>query len=155
MVPATPIVAPATVPAHQPQHVQNPSVTQIFTPTQGCNCDCKKKQKSIAEFMVNVPCPTTTEKPAKKIVVKVPCPTYATTEKPCSCQCCSCNSAPSKPEKQHKKAKNHYIENVHHSESEESREIKTVFKAYEVPRKSNSVRNYFKYAEDCSSEESH
>jgi len=151
-MPATPIVAPAP----PPQNAQNPSVTQIFTPTQGCNCDCKKKQKSIAEFMVNVPCPTTTEKPAKKIVVKVPCPTFATTttEKPCSCQCCSCNSAPSKPEKHHKKAKKDY-ENVHHSESEESREIKTVFKAYEVPRKSNSVRNYFKYAEDCSSEESH
>jgi hypothetical protein len=103
--------------------------------------------------MVNVPCPTTTEKPEKKIVVKVPCPTYSkpttTTEKPCNCQCCSCNSAPAKPEKEHKKAKKNY------SESEESSEVKTVYKAYEVPRKSNSVRNYFKYAEDCSSEESH
>ena len=146
--------APAPVVSSAPAQI--PTITQVLTPAEGCNCDCKKKQKSLAEFMVNVPCPTTTEKPPKKIVVRVPCPTTTTTtEKPCNCQCCSCNSAPApdKPEKKAKKPKD-CEENVQ-SESEESREIKTVFKAYEAPKKSNSVRNYFKYADDWSSEENH
>lgn len=91
----------------------------------GDDCGCKKKgQKSLADFMVNVPCPKTTEKPPRKVVVKVPCPT---TEKPCNCQCCPCN-----PCKKNKKPKKLSCS----SESKESMEVKTY-----IPKKHNEVRH--------------
>ncbi|KAG5674827.1 hypothetical protein PVAND_004773 [Polypedilum vanderplanki] len=114
---------PSTQPSPQPNQ---PVITQILSSNSHENCDCcKKKPKSLAEFLVNVPCPTTTEKPPKKIIVKVPCPTTTTTtEKPCQCQCCPCNPCP----KQEKKQKVHkpYV-------SEESHE--TVYKSYHIPRR--------------------
>jgi len=78
------------------------------------------KNKAIAEFLVNVPCPTTTPKPIRQIVVKVPCPT---TKKPCECQCCPCN--PCKPPA---KKKQYYKSS---SEEESQEETKTVYKTYD------------------------
>lgn len=105
----------------------SPSIIPISVPSRihhDDDCGCKKKgYKSLADFMVNVPCPKTTEKPPRKVIVKVPCPT---TEKPCTCQCCPCN--PCKKKKPKKESCS--------SESKESIEVKTY-----VPKRHNEVRH--------------
>ncbi|CRK93776.1 CLUMA_CG007304, isoform A [Clunio marinus] len=100
-------------------------------PTQPPPCHCTTpcnhptKKPNLAEFIVDVPCPTSTVKPPKtrEIIVKVPCP--KTTKKPppaCECQCCPCN--PCKPHKKHYKQE---------AVSEESIEedTQTIYKSYE------------------------
>lgn len=103
------------------------------------NCGCKKDKKekgSIADFMVNVPCPKSTTKAPKvrKVVVKVPCPTTEKSQE-CSCQCCPCNPCDNK--KQKKKPKKESCS------SEESKEhVKTIVRSYEPPKKQhNEVRH--------------
>lgn len=83
------------------------------------SCSCRNQKKNLAEFVVDVPCPTTTPKPMKQIVVKVPCPT--TTKKPCECQCCPCNPCKSAKKKQYRVS----------SEEESEEEVKTVYKSYD------------------------
>jgi hypothetical protein len=108
---------PSVIPISAPPHIH-------ISHNHHDDCGCKKKgPKSLADFMVNVPCPKTTEKPPRKVVVKVPCPT---TEKPCTCQCCPCN--PCKKKKPKKESCS--------SESKESIEVKTY-----VPKKHNEVRH--------------
>lgn len=129
-----------------------PTITQILA-SHPPNCECRKKHHSLAEFEVNVPCPTTTQKPPKKIIVRVPCPTTSTTttEKPCACQCCPCNPCqkPQKPHKPHKPTKP-----SKHSCSEESHEYKTIVKTYEVPKPHPRKWHHQKsWSEECSSEE--
>jgi len=98
---------------YQPQY-------QPFEPSKHHHHQKQPKNKAIAEFLVNVPCPTTTPKPIRQIVVKVPCPT---TKKPCECQCCPCN--PCKPPA---KKKQYYKSS---SEEESQEETKTVYKTYD------------------------
>lgn len=117
-----------------------PSAITINTPSQikvrphDKDCGCNRKgSKSIADFMVNVPCPKPTEKPPRKVVVKLPCPA---TEKPYDCQCC--RSKPCKKRKPKKESSS--------SESKESIELKTI-----TPKRHNQVRPQAHYSE--SSEE--
>lgn len=101
-------------------------------------CGCKKKEKSsLADFMVNVPCPKTTTKAPRKVVVKVPCPT---TEKPskaekCACKCCPCNPCENKKKKKPTKKES--------CSSESKEEVKTIVRSYKPsPKKShNEVRH--------------
>lgn len=117
-----PIYYPQPQPQQQPQLPQQPIQQYPWSyPSRPFDCDPKKK--SLAEFLVNVPCPTTTPKPIKQIVVRVPCPT--TTQKPCQCQCCPCNPCkPSKAPKVVKKARKE-------SSEEDSHEQKTIYRSYD------------------------
>lgn len=78
--------------------VPSPSISILPSPHiqinryTGDDSRTNKGPKSLADFLVHVPFPKTTEKPPRKVVIKVPCPTTTTTtESPCNCQCCSCN----------------------------------------------------------------
>lgn len=124
--PPFPFVLPQPQPQPQPQPiVVVPSNPQVVPANCKPEPPCSKKKNSVAEFLVNVPCPTTTTtpKPIKQIIVKVPCPT---TKKPtCECQCCPCN--PCKPKKK-KVQKPVSKESCEESSSEE---VKTVYKSYD------------------------
>lgn len=113
-----PTVAPTAAPTAAPQPTAGPCPA-CWSPSP---CGCSNQKKNLAEFLVDVPCPTTTPKPIKQIVVKVPCPT--TTQKPCECQCCPCN--PCKPAKK-KQAKEVKVS----SEEESHEETKTIYKSYD------------------------
>lgn len=112
-------------PQQQQQHPQFQYHPSSCNQHQGQPCDCKPKKNQLAEFVVNVPCKTTTPKPIRQIVVKVPCAT--TTEKPCQCQCCPCN--PCKPPKKQSKPQKHHVESSEESSSHE--EAKTIYKSYD------------------------
>lgn len=110
----------AVQPQPQPQPI-GPNCNICNTPA-----PCKHQQKSIAEFLVDVPCPTTTPKPIRQIVVRVPCAT--TTKKPCECQCCPCNPCPTqKPPKLTRKN----FKPKESSEEESQEETKTIYKSYD------------------------
>ncbi|CAO1304614.1 unnamed protein product [Diamesa serratosioi] len=100
-------------------------------------------KESVAEFMVNVPCPTSTQKPVREIVVKVPCPT--TTEKPCQCQCCPCSPC-TKKQKKPKKAEVIYVS----SEEEEPCKLP---KSYKKPKKEHKRKESKVMYEESSEEE--
>lgn len=125
---------PFPFPFPQPQ----PSVPQPLPPS--CNiCNtpapCKHQKNSLAEFLVDVPCPTTTPKPIRQIVVRVPCPT--TTKKPCECQCCPCNPCPTpKPAKLTKKS----FKAPESSEESSNEETKTIYKSYDPVKKPAEVK---------------
>lgn len=85
-------------------------------------CNCKKPapcEQNLGEFVVNVPCPPTTEKPIREIIVKVPRPT---TKKPCECKCCPCNPCKSSKKK---------VVMKESSDESESHEVKKVYKPYD------------------------
>lgn len=120
-------IQPIFIQQPQPQNPQTPLPAHIPYPvywqnmgSSSSNTNCEKpsesKQKSIAEFFVNLPCPTTTPKPMRQIVVKVPCPT----KKPCECDCCPCN--PCKTKKRVQKES---------SEEESEEEAQTIYKSYD------------------------
>lgn len=100
-------------------------------------------KESVAEFMVNVPCPTPTPKPVREIVVKVPCPT--TTEKPCQCQCCPCSPCPKK-QKKPRKAEVIYV-------SSEEKEPCKHPKSYKKPMKQHKKESKVIYEESSEEEE--
>lgn len=153
-----PAPAPSPVPAPAPQQpvVHHPVHYPIHHPVyhhKAPKKPCGPHDNAIANFLVNVPCPTTTTtpKPIRQIVVKVPCPT--TTKKPCECQCCPCNpcptpkppkpSKPSKPSKTTKCPKHHRKQSSEESH-EESAETKTIYKSYDpvMQKYVDATRNY-------------
>ena len=148
---------PRPQPMPQPMPQQRPleygsNVVQLmpqYRPAQQQNPKpCGKE--SVAEFMVNVPCPTSTPKPVREIVVKVPCPT--TTEKPCQCQCCPCSPCPKK-QKKPRKAEVIYVS----SEEEEPCKQPKSYKKQKKEHKKESKVIYQESSEEdeeVSSEES-
>lgn len=120
--PAVPVPQPTVAPAPVPASTAAPPAPCPCNQPAPCSCvksaPCDQK-KNLAEFVVNVPCPTTTPKPIRQIIVKVPCPT--TTKKPCECQCCPCNPCKSPKKKVYKES----------SESDSHEETKTVYKSYD------------------------
>lgn len=121
-----PTAAPVTAPPPAPTAAPQPAPCPWNHPAP---CSCQKK--NLAEFVVDVPCPTTTPKPIRQIVVKVPCPT--TTKKPCECQCCPCNPCKSSKKKTYKES----------SESDSIEETKTVYKSYDpiIKKRVDAKRN--------------
>lgn len=121
--------------SHRPEKLSKPSA-------------CGPHENSLADFLVNVPCPTTTttQKPIRQIVVKVPCPT--TTPKPvCECKCCPCNPCPTlkpKPSKPSKIATKCPEKESSEESREESVETKTIYKSYDPVMKKyvNAKRSY-------------
>lgn len=92
-------------------------------------------KESVAEFMVNVPCPTSTPKPVREIVVKVPCPT--TTEKPCACQCCPCS--PCTQQQQTKKQRKAEVIYLAKEEEEPCKYPKSYKKAKKEQKKESKI----------------
>lgn len=114
------------VPASAPHYYPAPSHGR---PSWEHPTQCGPQQKnSIAEFMVNLPCKKTTQKPPRQIVVKVPCP-KTVSDKPCACKCCPCNPCPSK--KKSHKAESHSNKAESHSAEDSYEDTKTVYKSYE------------------------
>lgn len=132
--PSAPSPAPQVLPGsyHLPAHHQQQIIFQEPRKTSKASL-CGTHENSLADFLVNVPCPTTTTtpKPIRQIVVKVPCPT--TTSKPeCQCQCCPCNPCPSlkpKPSKPSKPSRT--TKKCIRKESSESRSEETIYKSYD------------------------
>lgn len=170
--PPAPVPAPAPAPIqYYPAPVNQPNQQYIYyqqqqqSPTKP---PCGYSGNSIADFLVNVPCPTTTttKKPIRQIVVKVPCPT--TTAKPeCECQCCPCNPCPTqkppRPSKSYRHPKpsrtttkcpeKHSSEESH----EDPSEARTIYKSYDPVMKTyvNAKRSYFSPRANAKNSQSH
>lgn len=136
---------PRPQPRPQPTLEYGPNVVQLMSQYRPAPSQQPKPcgKESVAEFMVNVPCPTSTPKPVREIVVKVPCPT--TTEKPCQCQCCPCSPC-DKKQKKPRKAEVIYLS------SEEEEPCKHP-KSHKKPKKEHKKESKVIYEESSEEEE--